>query len=128
MASRRLLRLQHSQFGSEIRALLRTRLKRDQELAGIIVDELGVLQEKKEQGQRHPDEDRLEDDLSPVGYLRLYPPGHSVRVYFTVIDGVMWMLALVTSKRRTKLLDSEKKMLHQRLREVREEHKRRQRQ
>lgn len=91
---------------------------RERETAGIVISELEELAELKAQGRAHTKEDRLNGALSAVGYLRIYSGGKSIRVYFTVIDGVIWMLALNPNKRRDKLTSGEEASLKLRLSQV----------
>lgn len=112
-----LRRLQHSGFGAEIRKLINSKNVADHEVAGIIVDEIEALARAKARNEVHPFEDRMEADLSEVGYLRLYKGGHSIRVYFVVIDGTLWMLMALT-KRVTKLGKGTVSTLKQRLSET----------
>ncbi|WP_155798745.1 hypothetical protein [Sorangium cellulosum] len=113
--------MQHPRFGAEFRELLASDKVADRELAGILVDELGALREAKENRRLHPNEDRLNgDDLDGIGYLRLYIGGYSVRIYFAVIRGNLWMLALDPNKRKTNLTDGMKTRLASRLREAQE--------
>lgn len=110
----RLKRLQHSGFGAEIRELI----LEDPEAAGIVISEVCCLSELKFNGSRHPCEERLAgDDLSAIGYLRLYRSRQSLRVYFTVIEGTIWMLHF-ESKRRTDLSDGTVRLLKSRLLDV----------
>lgn len=92
--------------------------ERDRETAGVVIDELEALAELKAQGRPHPKEDRLNGALAAVGYLRIYTGGKSIRVYFTVIGGVIWMLGLNPNKRRDKLTSGEEVSLKSRLSEV----------
>ena len=113
-----LKRLQHPDFGSEFRRLT----KNDAALAGIIVEELEELARAKYAGRLHSKEDKLHgDDLSSIAYLRLYTSGHSVRVYFIVAGGDLWLLAVDPNKRQTKLDKNTEKMLCERLADVRRE-------
>ena len=113
-----LVRHQHVGFGKEIRSLLSSKTGRDRELVGIVVSEIEELARNKAAGQPHKNERRLSADLREVGYLSLYGQGHSVRVYFSVKEGVLWMLAIDAGKRRTKLTDSMKGTLKNRLTEI----------
>jgi hypothetical protein len=111
-----LKRLQHPLFGRELRPLINSANVQDRELAGIIVDELNALEEARREGKKHKDEDRLRGpNLDEIGYLQLYTKGHSLRVYFSLIDGNLWMLALDEGKRRKHLTDGTKIMLRTRL-------------
>lgn len=120
MSRPKLPRNQHAGFGKEIRSLLTSTREADQELAGWVADALDELAEAKADGRPHRNEERLTDDLRDVQYLKLYPPGASVRVYFTVADGTIWVLHLDESKRRTAITDATKTKLKNRLREIRE--------
>ena len=84
----------------------------------MLISELDDLAERKANGERHRREDRLEGSLSEVGYLRLYGQGRSTRMYFVVLDGVIWMLALDANKRQDGLGDGMARLLADRLREA----------
>lgn len=113
-----LKRLQHEGFGAELRGLICSKKGEDREAAGIIVDEIMALTEAKQRGGSHPKEDRLSgDDLSDIGYLRLYVEGRSIRIYFMITKGVMLMLALNADKRATSLDEGMKKRLRSRRRD-----------
>jgi hypothetical protein len=80
------------------------------------------LAAEKAAARKHPKEDALTgDELRAIGYLRLYTFGHSIRLYFTVIDGVLWMLHLDISKRQKNLSEGTEARLLQRLKDVRAE-------
>ena len=111
-------RLQHARFGTEIRALISSKMSEDVALTGILIDELNALMEAKQTGACHPKEDSLSGSLSQIRYLRLYVANRSVRVYFTVNDNTLWMLHLDVNKRRNNLSTSTKKKLSDRLRDV----------
>lgn len=115
-----MLRLQHSSFGKELRALLTSSLKDERAIAGIVVDEVNALTEARaDGGKSHPKEERLNgDDLVEVHYLKLKNSGQSIRIYFTVIDGAIYMLALDVAKRRTNITDGLRERLVGRLREI----------
>jgi len=106
-------------FGSEIRELLGSKQHADQALAGIIVDELDELCECKTRGQNHPKEKALTGRLHGLKGLVLYRERESVRVYFEVIDGRVWMLGLLR-KRRTDLTTGEEDRLLARRKEAHE--------
>jgi len=104
-----------------IRELLTSRLTAERELAGIVVNELIALDKARENLKPHPKEDRLNGKgLDEISYIRMYSNGYSVRVYFTIIHGGIWMLALDRNKRQTNLTDGTKSMLLNRLHEARE--------
>jgi hypothetical protein len=115
-------RTQHEGFGNEIRALLGSTQAEEQAIAGIITDELEALDEAVAEGRAHPNLQRLTgDDLREIQYLELYKKKQSIRVYFTVIDGWQWMLAINHSKRRTAVTEGMKERLISRLREAKQE-------
>lgn len=95
-----LKRDQHPGFGIEIRQLGGSRNKKDKELVGIIHSELAELAALKANGQRHQCEDHLHGGLSDIQYLRLYRYGCSTRLYWMILDGRIWMLALDPNKRQ----------------------------
>ena len=101
--------------------LLASGKSEERAIAGIIVEELEALDEARECGKNHPDVQRLHgDDLREVQYLELYKRGQSIRVYYAVIDGCLWMLAINHSKRRTALTEGMRERLVTRLREAKE--------
>lgn len=114
-----LRRDQHAEFGKELRGLLGSTKSEDKEIAGIVIDETNSLAAKKGDGQKHPKEESLHgDDLRSVGYLKIYKGNYSIRVYYTIIDGTIWMLRVESSKRRTYLTEGDEKMLKNRLADV----------
>ena len=113
-----IVRDQHAGFGKEFRVLSNSKIVADRELAGVLASEMDELVRCKERGARHPKEDRLEADLAEVGYLRLYPPGQSVRLYFVVRSGRLWMIHLDRAKRRDKILPGTRDLLKKRIREL----------
>lgn len=114
-----LKRLQHTGFGKEIKTLLGSKKPADRELAGIVCSELDAMARAKDGGGKHPKEEVLGgNELTKIHYLVLYACGYSVRAYFTVHKGVIWMLALDASKSRTKLANSMADKLKERLRWV----------
>ncbi len=102
----KLRQLQHKKFGNELRPLLaKGATREDRERGAIIVSELDQLARLKRAGQQHPQEERMHGGgLDQVRKLVLRQ-GHSIRIYFCVEDGVLWMLALDINKRRTKVED-----------------------
>lgn len=114
-----LVRNQHPGFGAELRDLFRSPRKENKRIAGVVDSEMKRLQACKSRGQAHPDEDRLEGDkLREIGYLQLYGFGFSIRIYFHVDRGVLWMLGIDVAKRRTNLTTGTKTALLKRLEEV----------
>lgn len=114
-----LTRRQHPEFGTEIRSLIAGRTREDREKAELIVAQLGGLDEAKATGCNHPLEDAMHgSSLSRVRYLRLYTRGHSIRVFFSVFDGTIWMLGLDANKRQTCTAPEFEDRLRRRLREV----------
>lgn len=117
-----LKRLQHSGFGKEIKELLGSKKVSDRELAGVVCDELNAMAKAKDGGGQHPKEEVLAGkDLTKVRYLKLYACGYSVRAYFTVHEGTVWMLAIDASKRRTNMTEGMTDKLKERLRWVLEQ-------
>lgn len=120
----KLKREQHPKFGTEIRELLSSPRETEQELGGFIASEIDALATKKAQGQQHPQEESFtnNDRLRGIGYLkfhcRLRGSDISVRVYFLVVDGVIWMLGLDKNKRRTPVTEAMKTTLENRAKEV----------
>lgn len=90
----------------------------DPALAGILHNEMNFLAERKAAGQGHPKEDSLQGELAGIRYLRLYRQGESVRLYFVVDGGVIWMLHLEVSKRRTNVSDATVALLKARRRDL----------
>ena len=111
-------RLQHNEFGKEIRSYLDSVKSEDRELAGIVVDEINAFVRAHKEDRNHPDEKRLDGDLREVQYLQLYRKGFSIRVFFTISSDIMWMLALYANKRRTNLDASMRGILKNRLNDV----------
>lgn len=114
-------RLQHKAFGNELRELLdKKKAREDQKaLAGIIVSEIDHLVAQKLKGERHQDEKQLQGTgLSEIHYLQLYRSGNSIRVYFTTINGSLWMLLLDPAKRRQDVDAGTKESLLRRLADV----------
>lgn len=109
-------RKQHPSFGKELRGLLASPTLA--EVAAIAVDEIHHLDQCRQDGRKHPHEDRLNGELGSVGYLRLYKRNHSIRIYFTEIHKTLWMLMLMPSKRRDKLSPGDSTTLRTRLRDV----------
>ena len=72
--------------------------------AAIIIDELRDLKQCIEAGRRHRKEDSL-SGISGVRYLRLKTSNNSIRVYFTVDRGSIWVLHVEPGKRRTRMTD-----------------------
>lgn len=65
-------------------------------------------------------EDKLHgEELSSIAYLRLYKSNCSARVYFVMLGGDIWLLALDANKRQTKMDKNMEKTLCDRLAEVR---------
>jgi len=104
-------------YGTELRALIGSKLKADRELAGIIVDEIEHMCALKAQAQVHPKEKPLNGRLADLRCLVLYVHGESVRVYFRVVSGQVWMLG-VLRKRKADLMDGEVDRLEQRGKEA----------
>lgn len=90
-------------------------------MSGILIEEIDYLAEQKRKGAGHPKEDRLRGRLSEIGYLRLYPCGWSVRVYFVVLEAILWMLCLDANKRRMNLSKGMEVALAARLGDVKRE-------
>jgi hypothetical protein len=93
----RIERTQVPAFGTEIRGLLdqERATEKEHELAGIVINEIEALVDAKSNGKSHPKEERLGGPtLRDISYLKLYVSGQSVRVYFTIQEGRMWMLHL----------------------------------
>jgi hypothetical protein len=105
-------------FGTELRRLICSTLRADRALAGIIVDEMGEICRLRTESHLHPKEDALHGELSRVHYLRLYPKGWSVRVYFVVIGRTVWMLGIDSNKRRDQMGEGTERRLHKRLAKV----------
>ena len=118
MQTKQLIRRQHPKFGDEIRELLRSDRSEDKERAGIIVSELDSLTRLRSNGQRHSKEERLSGAMSEIEYLKLYPHGYSIRVYYHVSNGVIWILAVDSNKRATAISKSTLQLLSQRLKYV----------
>jgi hypothetical protein len=77
------------------------------------------LADQRARGQTHSKEDTLTGpQLRDIKYLRLYSQGHSIRVYFTVHNGDLWMLLIDANKRATDLSEGTAKRLRDRLREI----------
>lgn len=94
-----------------------------QAIVGVVIDELDQLDRCKADGRQHPKENRLHGgDLDTIRYLDLYNSGQSVRIYFVVLDGVIWVLALNAAKRRTNLGKGDAKKLTDRQTDVRALH------
>ena len=115
---KRLPRDQHPGFGTELRALIASGRSEDERRAGIIISETDELARCKAIGQAHPKEDRLEGPLKEISYLRIYKQDFSLRVYFVVIDGTIWMLGLDANKRRAELTDGRQRTLRERLKHI----------
>jgi hypothetical protein len=113
-----LIRRQHPKFGEEIRALLASARSEDQEIAGIVISELNKLTQLRAQGERHPKEDKLVGSTSALDYLRLYSHGYSIRVYYFINHGTIWMLAVDKNKRTTKMSESTQTILISRLADI----------
>jgi len=101
------------QFGEALRALLGGGTN-ERELAGIVVSEIEELARRKAAGGHHPKENDLGQGMEPIRSLELYRHGHSVRIYFSVIDGVIWFLGLDENKRRTAMTSGTKESLMER--------------
>ncbi len=88
-------------------------------LVGLLVGlRLGVIGETNEISEALYVRDLLSGKLSRVKYLRLYPSGHSIRVYFTVHKGTVYLLMLTPRKSRTNLNKAEQKKLRTRMKWV----------
>ena len=112
---------QHPGFCREIKELLGSKHQEERAKAGIITHELARLDEAQAENSQHPCLQRMNgDDLRDIQYLELHQKKQSIRVYFTVIDGCTWMLAINDSKRRTPVTDGMKERLRIRLGEVKE--------
>lgn len=115
-------RLQHPEFGKELRALLGSNRTEKREAAGIIASELVELANARAAGKPHRNESRLNGDkLRDIEYLTLYRAGQSIRVYFVTIGATLWMLAVNENKRQTKLTKGFETLLcarHDRVREL----------
>jgi hypothetical protein len=97
-----LKRVQHEEFGKEIRKLLGGTAQ-EKQLAGIIASELKALKQCKEERKMHPREKVLHGgDLAKVHELQLYNQNFSARVYFTVTGDEIVMLGIDPNKRQTK--------------------------
>ena len=120
MGEQPLIRLQHRGFGQTIRRLLGSTRVAERELAGIVADEMNSLSREKATGQKHKNEFTLEGDLREVGYLKLKTSGFSIRAYFIVLNGTIYMLHLDDNKRRTDLTDGTKRLLAERVRDVKD--------
>lgn len=121
LAMAKLVRLQHPGFGTELRELIGSRRREDQEAAAAVVEAMDELMEAKARGDMHPNEDAFtttNNQLSGIRYLRLYPPGHSIRVYFTQVGDQVYMLALDAAKRRTAMSAAMKALIARREAEV----------
>jgi hypothetical protein len=114
-----LQRLQHGEFGHELRAHIQGTTSEEREVAGIVIGELNELLRCKASGSPHPAEQQLNGPvLSEIRYLKLYKGGHSIRVYFTTIRGNLWLLALDANKRRQNVDAGTETMLKRRLKEA----------
>lgn len=113
-------RLQHPGFGTELRALITSKKREEKEAAAAIVKALEELAVARAEGRLHPDEDAMTNNniLSGIRYLRLYPSGQSIRVYFTVTNDRIWLLGINPSKRTTTMTSAMKDLLSSRMSDV----------
>lgn len=121
LAMAKLVRLQHPAFGTELRALLTSRRREDRDAAEAVVVAMDELMAAKARGDMHPNEDAFtttDRQVSGIRYLRLYPPGHSIRVYFMQDGDQIYMLGLDAAKRRTAMTSAMKDMLSRREAEI----------
>ena len=113
----------HRSFEKELRSLVKSRRKEDKERAGIVASEIKRLVSLKSEGKPHPDEGSLSGKLREIKKLELYHSGYSIRVYFFVGSGVIWILGMDVAKRRTKMTSGAEKSLKDRLSGIKESKK-----
>ena len=113
-------RRQHPGFGTELRALINSNKVEDREKAGIVIRELDALARFKAMGQGHPHEKSMGDDMRGVSCIKL-EGRYSIRIYFTVVRGVIYPLHLDDNKRRTNMLDAARRLIIERLHYVRQD-------
>lgn len=114
LAMAKLVRLQHPAFGTELRALLTSRRREERDAAAAVVEAMDELMAAKARGDMHPNEDTFtttDRQLSGIRYLRLYPSGQSIRVYFMQDGDQVYMLGLDAAKRRTSMTSAMKDVL-----------------
>jgi len=89
----------------------------------MYLEEIDALLVTKSKGGSHAGESKLNGKkYAGIKYLTLYPSlgkqSKSVRVYFIVKRGCVYLLVLNANKRRTPVTKGEKKKLLQRNREI----------
>ena len=112
-------RVQHPDFGKALRALLGSTRDEERKMSGIICSALTQLDACRAEGKKHPDEKAMKGPLSEISSITLNNKGFSIRLYFTVLEDVIFMLHLDENKRRTYITDGLEKTLLRKLKETR---------
>ena len=115
-----LKRDQHPAFGGELRGLKRPGTREALDLYRFVVVAVEAVSEVKCALRLWPGEERMAGTIRDVSKAAFNGYGYSVRLYWAIHKGTMWMLALDANKRRTKVTDGMIRALEERLRWVRE--------